>query len=66
MMGVDSRAIIALGIVLVLFGFFAPFLMVIRVIEPSYALSFVSHGASVGGLLLGLLGVSSYNRGRRE
>lgn len=66
MMDVDSRAIIALGCALVFFGFVAPFLMVIRVIEPSFALSFVSHASSVGGLLLGLLGVASYNRARRE
>jgi hypothetical protein len=66
MTGVDSRVIIALGFVLVLFGFVAPFLMVIGVIEPSFAPSFVSHGASVGGLFLGLFGVASYNRARRE
>jgi hypothetical protein len=66
MMGVDSRALIALGFVLVLFGSSGPFLMVVRVIEPSFALSFVFHGASVGGLFLGLYGAASYSRARRE
>jgi membrane associated rhomboid family serine protease len=66
MMTVDSKVIIALGCVMVLFGFVAPFLMVIRIIEPSFALSFVSHAASVGGLFLGLLGVAAYSRARRE
>jgi hypothetical protein len=62
---IDPRLIIVLGLVLVLFGFAAPFLMVMRIIEPNFPLSFLSHAASVGGLFLGLLGVSSYGRIRR-
>ena len=54
--------IIAIGFVLVLFGFLAPFLMVIRVIEASFVLSFLSHGASVAGLLLGIIGAAMYSR----
>jgi len=54
--------IIAIGFVLVLFGFLAPFLMVIRVIEASLFLSFLSHGASVAGLLLGIIGAAMYSR----
>jgi hypothetical protein len=58
--------LIALGFVLVLFGFVAPFLMVIRLIEPSFALSFLSHAASVGGLFLGMIGSATYIRSRRH
>jgi len=54
--------IIALGFVLVLFGFLIPLLMVIKVIETSFLLSFLSHGASVAGLFLGLVGAVSYTR----
>lgn len=54
--------IIAIGFVLVLFGFLAPFLMVIKVIEASLLLSFLSHGASVSGLLLGIIGAAMYSR----
>lgn len=49
-----------IGFLLVLFGFVAPFLMVLDVIPSSFWLSFLSHGASVGGLFLGLIGVSTY------
>jgi len=66
MMHMSPKAIIAVGFVLVLFGFVAPFLMVLRVIEPSFALSFLSHAASVSGLFLGLIGSALYIRIRRS
>jgi len=53
---------IAIGFVLVAFGFIAPLLMVIDVIEASFFLSFLSHGASVSGLLLGIIGSALYSR----
>jgi len=53
---------IAIGFVLVAFGFIAPLLMVIDVIEASFFLSFLSHGASVTGLLLGIVGAAQYSR----
>jgi len=59
--------IVAIGFVLVLFGFLAPFLMVIRVIEASFVLSFLSYGASVSGLLLGIIGAAMHSRlGKRK
>ena len=57
---INPKAIIAAGFVLVLFGFVAPFLMMIRIIEPSFALSFLSHAASVSGLFLGLIGSAQH------
>jgi hypothetical protein len=62
MIHLHPKKIIAIGFVLVLFGFLAPFLMVIKVIKASYALSFLSYAASVGGLLLGLVGAAWYSR----
>jgi hypothetical protein len=56
------RNIILLGLVLVLLGFVLPFLMVLRVIEPSFLLSFLSYGASITWLLLGLMGAAWYVR----
>ena len=56
------REIIALGFVLVLFGFLAPFLMTIKVIGASFVLSFLSYSASVSGLLLGIIGAAWYSR----
>jgi hypothetical protein len=62
MMRTDPRALIVIGLVLVVLGFVMPFLMVLRIIEPSLALSFVSHAASVSGLFLGIIGSAMYIR----
>jgi hypothetical protein len=48
--------LIGIGFVLVLLGFVLPVLMVIDVIQTSLLLSLLSHGASVSGLILGLVG----------
>jgi membrane associated rhomboid family serine protease len=62
----NPRAMIAIGFVLVLLGFVVPLLMVTRIIESNLALSFISHGASVGGLFLGILGGALYVRKQGE
>jgi membrane associated rhomboid family serine protease len=59
------RTIIILGFVLVLLGFVIPFLMMLRIIEPNFPLSFVSFAASVSGLFLGLFGTALYARIRK-
>jgi hypothetical protein len=66
MIEIHPRNVILLGFVLVLFGFVAPLLMVIRVIQPSYVLSFLSYAASFVGLLLGLIGSASYVHRRKS
>ena len=53
---------IAIGFVLVLLGFVLPFLMVLQIIPSSLIVSFLSYGASVAGLLLGLIGAAMYVR----
>lgn len=53
---------IGLGFGLVVIGFLIPLLMTLRVIEAGFLLVFVGHGASVAGLLLGLLGAAQYVR----
>jgi membrane associated rhomboid family serine protease len=58
----DPRAILALGFVLVLLGAVLPFLMVMRIIQPTFALSFFSYAASIAGLFLGLIGAAFYTR----
>jgi hypothetical protein len=60
-----GRAIL-LGFVLVFVGFIIPLLNVLRVLEASLLLSFLSYGASVGGMLLGAIGAAQYVRKRRE
>lgn len=53
---------IGLGFGLVVIGFLIPLLMTLRVIEAGFLLALVGHGASVAGLLLGLLGAAQYVR----
>jgi hypothetical protein len=60
MTNVSPLKIIAIGFVLVLLGFVIPALMVLHIIEANFVLAFLSHGASVAGLLLGLVGTALY------
>ncbi len=49
---------IRIGLILVLFGFIAPYMMALNVVEASLWLCFLSHAASVGGLFLGFIGAA--------
>ena len=53
------------GFVLILLGFLAPFLMVLRVLESGLVLSFSAYCASLVGLVFSLYGVSHYSSARR-
>ena len=57
--------LMVIGFVGLVLGAVLPFLMVLRILEPSFLLSFISYGASVGGMFLGLLGAFSYARMER-
>ncbi len=52
----SPKTIMALGFALVLAGFVLPFLMVLRVLESGFFLSFTAHVTSLIGLLLALYG----------
>ncbi|MCX8103935.1 MAG: hypothetical protein N3E42_05845 [Candidatus Bipolaricaulota bacterium] len=54
--------LIVIALVLLLVGALLPFLMVIRIVQPSFALSFLSYAASLVGLVLGLIGVAGRTR----
>lgn len=60
MIRLGSRSIILIGFVLVFLGFFLPLLMVLKILESTYLLNFVSFASSILGLLLGLLGAAQY------
>lgn len=64
MRGLSPLRLLLLATVLLLAGAILPFLMVIRVLEPSFGLSFFSYGASLVGLVMGLIGVARYGRSR--
>jgi hypothetical protein len=52
------------GFLLVTSGAVLPFLMAIRMIEPSWPVSFLSYAASLSGLALGIGVLVSYMSGR--
>ena len=56
----NPNYIILLGFFLVFMGFLLPFLMVLRIIEPNFPISFLSFTSSVAGLYLGLIGLALY------
>lgn len=60
------KQLITTGFILVLFGFVAPFLMVMRVLESTFVLNFLSYTASVGGLFMGIIGAAMYARMKRS
>jgi hypothetical protein len=53
------------GFLGLLLGVVLPFLMVLRILEPSFLLSFIAFAASVGGMFLGSFGAFSYARIKR-
>ncbi|MGI5916512.1 MAG: hypothetical protein ACOX9A_08700 [Anaerolineae bacterium] len=66
MRGLRPPWIILLGFVLVMLGLAGPLLMVMRIIEPSLWLSFLSYAASVSGLILGFIGGAFYVLSKRR
>jgi len=58
--------LMVIGFLLSLIGWLFPLLMVIRVIEPTFSLSFLSYAASVSGLFIGIIGAASYIRTHRK
>ncbi|MBU1659941.1 MAG: hypothetical protein KKD28_00535 [Chloroflexi bacterium] len=59
------KLLIIIGFFLVLFGFVAPFLIILGVLESTFLLNFVSYAASVGGLFMGIIGTAWYSRVNR-
>lgn len=62
---ISPVGLMVFGFFLVLIGIVLPALMVLRLIEPSFALSFLSYSSSIGGLFLGIIGAALYVRSNR-
>jgi hypothetical protein len=60
------RTLLFIALGLLLFGWVMPFLMVLHVVESTFFLNFLSWGASVGGLYLGVIAVASLVRIRKK
>ncbi len=62
----SPKTMILVGLALVLCGVIMPFLMVMHLIPTTFLLAFLAYAASMGGLILGLLGAALYARERRR
>jgi len=62
----SPRLLLGLGLTLMILGVVIPFLILIHVVESTFFLNFFSWGASVGGLFLGIIGVATWVRNRKE
>ena len=60
------RTLLLIALGLLLFGWVMPFLMVIHLVESTFFLNFLSWGASVGGLYLGVIAVAGLVRRRKK
>lgn len=65
MESVNPKRMIGIGFCLVLLGFVLPFLMTLQIVKPTFFLSFVSWGATLGGLCLGVTGSAQYVRTKK-
>ncbi|MFZ5911815.1 MAG: hypothetical protein ACOYYU_17540 [Chloroflexota bacterium] len=62
----NPRALLFLALGLLLFGWLMPFLMVLRLLESTFFLNFLSWGASVSGFYLGIVAVAGLVRKRKK
>lgn len=56
----NPRNLIIIGAVLLVVGWIVPLLMVLQMITTTFLLGFVSYGATVVGLALGLIGIFTH------
>jgi hypothetical protein len=54
----SPRFLLALGVILLILGWVFPFLMVLKILPSTFFLNFLSWGASVSGLFLGMIGMA--------
>ncbi len=54
------------GFILMLLGFGIPFLMLMGSIPSTFFLNFFAYGASLIGLIMGMLGIATYVRRRHK
>lgn len=58
--------LMAVGVALMVLGLVLPFLMILRILESTLLMNFIAYLASVGGLVVGIIGVVGYARTQRK
>ncbi|HOA35611.1 MAG TPA: hypothetical protein PKV91_03685 [Bacillota bacterium] len=62
----STSKMIIFGLLLLFAGAVLAFLMVLRLLEPSFLLSFLSYICTLTGLILGFAGLALYVRSRKQ
>ncbi len=57
----SGQQIILIGLVMVLFGFVMPWLMVLGIVESTILLGLFTYAVSTAGLLLGVIGAAMWS-----
>jgi type IV secretory pathway TrbL component len=63
---IQPNKLLIVAFVLLLIGVVLPFLMVIKIIENSFLISFISYASSISGMVIGTIGVMMLSAGRRK
>lgn len=58
----NPKRLIIIGFFLVLFGAVVPWLMVLGYLKSTFFLNFLTYGASVSGLVVGILGAAMMSK----
>ncbi len=63
----NPRWLIVVGVFLMIVGVILPLLMVVKIVESTFLLNFLSYIASFGGLMMGLVGLAMHTvRSRKK
>ncbi|MDQ7793107.1 MAG: hypothetical protein RDU89_01650 [bacterium] len=62
----NPTRLLVVSAILILAGWLLPFLMVLKLLTPSFTLSFLSYASLLAGMMTGLVGVLQLGRLRRR
>jgi len=62
----NPKRIIIIGFFLVLFGAGMPWLMILGYLKSTFWLNFLIYGASVSGLIMGVIGAAMWGARRKQ
>ncbi len=58
MLQLSAKEYLIYGFLMVLFGFVMPYMFVLGIVKINFFLAFLSYGASIVGMLFGMIGVA--------